>query len=155
MSYTLTLHHRLVRMAACWLLFQFGSYSIIFLQNWSHYTYISRPPTRCRIVDPSFSPCCFSRPQVLYLTFRWMVCCTPKIRILHLAIFHFTAMLLNTQKNPRFILSCGRQSKVWEILLPPLIIFSEGFKMTGTWTKHCGLALKSNFHWWDSYVFQP
>lgn len=70
MSYTLTLHHRLVRREACWLLFQSGSYSIIFLQNLSHYTYIARPPTRCRIVDPSFSPCCFSRPQVLVCDFQ-------------------------------------------------------------------------------------
>lgn len=132
-------------MEACWLLFQFGSYSIIFLQNVSHYTYISRPPTRCRIVDPSFSPCCFSRPQVFASDFQMNGVLHPQDQYFTLGHFSLHSMFSNTQKNPRFIPSCGRQSKVWEILLPPLITFSEGFKMTSTWTKHCRLALKSNF----------
>lgn len=32
-SYFQTLHHKLIRMVACWLLFYYGSDSIIFLQN--------------------------------------------------------------------------------------------------------------------------
>lgn len=154
MSYTLTLHHRLVRMAACWLLFHLGSYSIICLQNLPHYTSISRPPTRCRIAGPSFSPCCFSRPQVFVSDFQMNGVLHPQDQYLTLGHFSLHSNAFEHSEKSTWVVLCwGRQSKVWEVLLPPRIIFSEGFKMTSTWPKHCGLALKPNFHWWDSYVF--
>lgn len=51
--------------------------------------------------------------------------------------------LEHLEKSGPLILSCGRQSKVWGILLPLLTIFSAIFKMTSVWSKHWGLALKS------------
>lgn len=51
--------------------------------------------------------------------------------------------LEHLEKSGPFILSSGRQSKVWEILLPLLTIFSAIFKMTSVWSNHWGLALKS------------
>lgn len=63
-SYTTTLHHKLIRMPTCWLLFHFGSNSIIFLQNVTLTTLCFSSTNPVQIVDPSFSPCCLSRPQV-------------------------------------------------------------------------------------------
>lgn len=79
------------QVVACWLLFYYGSNSIIFLQNvtLTKCTFLVHYPMQNWYIVLSLLP---FWSQVFAADFQW-VSCTPNISILRLAIFHLTATL--------------------------------------------------------------
>lgn len=122
-SYYLTLHHKLIRMAACWLLFHSGSNSITFLQNVTlttltflvHRLDANGWPTLLSLLPfwtPSFC---------IKLSDAWWPA-IPKSVVYpwSFSIIPHSNSLENSEKSRWFHLSCGRQSKVWELQLLPV-----------------------------------
>lgn len=112
-SYTPSLHHKLIRMATCWLLFYSGANSITFLQNVTLTVLtllIHQPVTNNWTIV--FSLLLFwTTGFCIWLSDEWWG--APPRSVFYAWPFLFFCCEEHSEKSRWFILSCGRQSKVW------------------------------------------